>query len=46
MDVDVVIPMWNGEAYIQRALDSIFSQTLLPANVIIVDDGSDDNGPK
>jgi glycosyltransferase involved in cell wall biosynthesis len=38
--------MRNGEAYIQRALDSIFNQTLVPTNVIVVDDGSDDNGPK
>lgn len=46
MDIDVVIPMRNGEAYIQRALDSIFNQTSVPTNVIVVDDGSDDNGPK
>lgn len=45
MDVDVVIPMRNGEQYIVRALKSIASQTIQPINVIVVDDGSDDFGP-
>lgn len=43
MDVDVVIPIHNGEAYINRALDSILKQTWAPINVIVVDDGSEDS---
>lgn len=38
----VVIPMYNAEATIINALDSISKQTRLPDHVIIVDDGSQD----
>ncbi|MBO6518879.1 MAG: glycosyltransferase [Rhodospirillales bacterium] len=40
--VSVVIPAYNAEASIGRALESIAMQTLLPAEVIVVDDGSRD----
>ena len=38
----VVIPLFNGERWVEQALDSVFSQTLQPAEVIVVDDGSTD----
>ena len=38
--VSVVIPHYNDCSTISRALDSVFSQTLLPHEVILVDDGS------
>jgi glycosyltransferase involved in cell wall biosynthesis len=41
-DVAVVIPVHNGERYLGEALDSVLSQTLAPANIIVVDDGSED----
>lgn len=41
--VSVVIPHFNGSRWIQRALDSAYSQTRLPDEVIVVDDGSDSN---
>ena len=34
---------YNGEQYIRRQLDSLAAQTLLPAELIIADDKSDDN---
>lgn len=40
--VSVVIPAYNAEATIGRALRSIAGQTLLPAEIIVVDDGSAD----
>ncbi|MDA8447102.1 glycosyltransferase family 2 protein [Paracidovorax valerianellae] len=40
--VSVVMPIYNAEATLQRALDSIRNQTLLPFEVICVDDGSRD----
>jgi len=41
-DVSVVIPAYNAESFITDALDSILRQTLLPAEVIVVNDGSRD----
>lgn len=40
--VSVVIPVYNGQDTILRALRSVQHQTLPPAEVIIVDDGSRD----
>ena len=44
MKVSVVIPLYNKAAYVQRALVSIARQTLSDFEVIIVDDGSTDDG--
>ncbi len=41
--VSVVIPCFNCARTIQRALESVSTQTLLPEEIIIVDDGSDDS---
>ena len=43
--VAVVIPVHNGELYLGEAVESALSQTLAPANIIIVDDGSEDATP-
>lgn len=43
--ITVVIPLYQAEPYIAEALDSIRAQTLRPDHVIVVDDGSTDNGP-
>jgi glycosyltransferase involved in cell wall biosynthesis len=42
VDYAVVIPAYNAAATLARALDSVFAQTLLPAEVVVVDDGSPD----
>ena len=44
MKFSVVIPLFNKRSSIKRALDSIANQTHLPSEVIIVDDGSTDEG--
>lgn len=41
-DISVVIPAWNAERWIVRAVDSVLSQTLPPRELIVVDDGSED----
>ena len=40
--IGVVIPVHNQAAYLGEALDSIAAQTLAPADVVVVDDGSTD----
>jgi glycosyltransferase involved in cell wall biosynthesis len=42
-NITVVIPVYNASHTIIRALKSVYSQTLLPDEVIIVDDGSTDD---
>lgn len=44
-DVTVVIPLYNGAGSIEETLDSVRAQTLRPVRVVVVDDGSDDDGP-
>jgi glycosyltransferase involved in cell wall biosynthesis len=39
----VVIPLYNHERYITQALESIYSQSVMPKEVIVVDDGSNDS---
>ncbi len=41
--VSVIIPAYNAATSIQRALNSVAAQTLTPAEVIVVDDGSSDD---
>jgi len=43
MDISVVIPTYNRYEFLKRALESIYAQTYLPLEVIVVDDGSSDN---
>lgn len=40
--IDVIIPVFNGEAYIEAAIQSVRQQTLPPERIIVVDDGSTD----
>jgi glycosyltransferase involved in cell wall biosynthesis len=42
MNISVVIPTYNRCELLKRALISVFSQTLLPTEVVVIDDGSTD----
>ena len=42
MDVALVIPNHNGERWLPGVLDSVAAQTVAPAEVVVVDDGSTD----
>ena len=41
-EISVVMTTYNGEKYIKEQLDSILSQTLLPKEIVVVDDCSTD----
>jgi glycosyltransferase involved in cell wall biosynthesis len=42
MLVSILMPMRNAEAYVAEALQSILSETSVPIEIVIVDDGSTD----
>ena len=41
--VDVVIPCYNGEAFLYRCVESVVNQTYKVFQIILIDDGSTDN---
>ena len=41
-DYSVIMPIMNAEKYITQTLESIFSQTILPKEIIVIDDNSTD----
>ena len=45
LSVAAVIPLYNGGRYIEAALRSVLAQTALPDEIIVVNDGSTDDGP-
>lgn len=46
MKISVIIPVYNASKTIERTLDSVINQTLKPDEVILINDGSNDNSLK
>lgn len=46
MRVSVIIPLYNKAPYVRRALDSVAAQTFDDFELIVVDDGSQDEGAR
>jgi alpha-1,3-rhamnosyltransferase len=44
--VEVVVPSYNHAPFVAAALRSIFAQTLAPARLLVIDDGSRDGSPQ
>ena len=43
MNVSVVVPAYNAARFVRRAIDSALRQSLPPQEVVVVDDGSQDD---
>lgn len=44
--VSVVVPSYNHARFVERTLRSVFAQTLAPAELLVIDDGSADDSPR
>jgi glycosyltransferase involved in cell wall biosynthesis len=45
LSIAAIIPLYNGARFIEQAIQSVLAQTLQPNELIVVDDGSTDDGP-
>jgi glycosyltransferase involved in cell wall biosynthesis len=44
LTISAVVPMYNSAVFIERAISSIIQQSVRPNEIILVNDGSTDNG--
>jgi glycosyltransferase involved in cell wall biosynthesis len=42
-NISIIVPIYNAEKYLNDCLESIYNQSVLPDQVILVDDGSTDS---
>lgn len=46
MDISVIVPIYNAEKHLNRCLDSIINQSFSDFELILINDGSDDDSGK
>lgn len=44
-DISVIMPVYNSERYLSKAIDSVLNQTYKNFELLLIDDGSKDNSP-
>jgi glycosyltransferase involved in cell wall biosynthesis len=42
-DISIILPVYNGEKYLQDCIESLINQSVLPKEILVIDDGSTDN---
>jgi GT2 family glycosyltransferase len=45
-EVSIIVPVWNGRSLVERLLNSLRAQTHPAAEILIVDNGSEDGAPE
>jgi glycosyltransferase involved in cell wall biosynthesis len=45
LSIAAIMPLYNGAKWVEQSIRSILAQTRMPDEVIVVDDGSTDDGP-
>jgi len=45
-DISVYIPAYNVARFLSRSIESLLAQSLRPAEILVIDDGSSDNSAK
>ncbi len=45
-DVSIIVPVWNGRAMLERLICCLRTQTYPTAEILIIDNGSEDGAPE
>ncbi len=45
-DISIIVPIYNSEKYLKRCIDSLVNQTKKELEIILINDGSNDNSEK
>ena len=43
MKVSIIIPVYNGEKFLKRCMNSVIDQSYDNIEIVLIDDGSSDN---
>ncbi len=43
--ISIILPVYNGEKFLASAIESVITQTICDWELLIIDDGSNDNSP-